>query len=187
MKKVLLTSALGCAMITSAFAENPPNGLNNEYGFSVIDYISMSPNGGPFPQDELQKTFNENNSFDMNTPFVVDATPFLVTASRSWHVTFDASDFLRTAGQVSDPNAMITTTLPVGEVFSIEGVGTTANVSGTTGFEAASNTPQIVIEGKGGMNNGFTLATQMNVSQAMSEYNIEGTYISTMNVIASLD
>jgi len=184
MKKILLTSALGCAMITSAFADTPPT-LNNEYGFAVIDYISMTPNGGPFPPDELQKTFNENNSFDMNTPFVVDATPFLVTASRSWHVTFDATDFERVAGNMSLTD--IAEEIPVGDVFSIEGVGTTANVTGTGGFQTVLNTPDVVITGKGGMNNGFTLATEMDVSTAMTEYNIEGTYTSTMNVIASLD
>ena len=183
MKKVLLTAAIGCALMTPAFAQAPENYVQGGLPFEVEDYFKISPNG-TFPPDINKIVFETPQEMVAGKEGGVGT--FKVTASRSWTVTYRASDFERTQPETFG----ITQFVPVEDVFQVyttstDPLVTNLHSSGTP--LTVLETEQDLVKGWGGVDRPYTITGRVTLGTAMETMNLSGTYVSTVNHLLSLD
>ena len=177
MKKVILCAALAL-VATNTFAVGPIT-VSKELTINAVDFLTLTP----LEMSPLSITWNSIATYEATQS--VGAGPFHLTANHDFKVTVDATDFLR---QGPAPTSLAVPT-------SVEPQTIMTFKSAHTGGEAcdfyqiapiaATNAPQnAVTEGTG------TAATDFEITLYVTgnlDNNMSGTYISTVNVIASLN
>jgi len=180
MKKFLLTAALGCAILTPAFAQAPENELNGGLPFIVEDYFVLDPNGTFPPDDPINVTFT--NPQEMIDGMEAPPNTFRVTASRSWTVNYKATDFDR----VEPDQPGIAPTLPV-SILSITTSTTDPFVHDLVTDMVVDHLEQPIAKGWGGIDRPYTITGKITIGNLIESQNISGTYVSSVTHILTLD
>jgi len=185
MKKVLLTAALGCTMITGAYADQ--NSGLAKYSITVQDNISIQPNGGPY---DLGNIWTFTSGADMATGVILPGTPteFIVNATRSFKVVHIAGDFNRT-GPGALP-AHVDQVVPSSLIMKVKTVSSNPLVDFVTpGFIPVSGAPgNLVLHSTGGAAAlHFTGQDKFTPGDAFGIKNMSGIYEVNTQYIATLD
>ncbi len=175
MKKVIMTAALAIAAFAGAKAAGPVT-LNGNFNIVVNDYLTMNPNGNW----GNGSTHVFNTPAEMATGYEVGVTGFVVEASRSWHVTYSATDWTRSGAA----QANVDQTVPVGDIWSIKADNGTPGVWTVGGYYPASVAGYNIAASNGGLNKTFDLNGKVTPGFG---HNMSGTYTTSIAVIASLD
>jgi hypothetical protein len=182
MKKVLLTAALGCAMLTPSFAQ----GINEVTGglpFQVNDYYELLPNGA-VPPDPITVVFTTPGEMAAGLP--IPPANFSVVASRSWTVTYQATDFARLAGPESGIDEFIEPEL-IFNIYTESGDGLVNNLYSSGAPMAVTNSEQELVKGWGGDGRPYTIKGTITPGNVFGTHNLEGVYKTDVHQILSLD
>lgn len=180
MKKVILTVALGTAILAPAFAAGGANEITAGLPFQVHDYIELSPHGA-FPANDISLQFTTPQQ--MADGLAVDPDgEFTITASRSWKVMYSASDFER----IEAPEDNISQTLPVDQILQVAATTTDPFVTGTT-LHFASTGGDLLASGMGGTSRKYLVSGRVTPGNVFTTHNMSGSYVSEVMQVASLD
>jgi hypothetical protein len=185
MKKVLLTAALGCAMIAPSFAQNAggegysSDSHNGALTMDVHDYITLNPTN----------TFEAGPVVFHNPQQMVDGYTFgyetmTVVASRAWKFEYSASNFNRT-GPGTAPTG-VATSVPAGNIWFVSTKDGSSGVNTYNGtyIPASSSLQNLANQATGTTGSTFTLGAKLipGLTNQMS-----GVYQTSIVQIASLN